>query len=78
MKPVRFVKMHGAGNDFVLVDDRDGDFGSKTQTAVKLFQQAAGLEATGIADSATLTRMYADDAPTTEYAQVTPTPPPAS
>ena len=26
MKPVRFVKMHGAGNDFVLVDDRDGDF----------------------------------------------------
>ena len=61
-----------------LLDDRDGDFGSKTQTAVKLFQQAAGLEATGIADSATLTRMYADDAPTTEYAQVTPTPPPAS
>ena len=23
---VRFVKMHGAGNDFILVDDRDGAF----------------------------------------------------
>lgn len=26
MKTVRFVKMHGAGNDFILVDDRDGSF----------------------------------------------------
>ena len=26
MKTVHFVKMHGAGNDFVLVDDRDGQF----------------------------------------------------
>ena len=57
-----------------LLDDRDGAFGSKTQTAVKLFQQAAGLEATGIADSQTLQRLYAEDAPRTEYAQVTPTP----
>ena len=57
-----------------LLDDRDGAFGSKTQTAVKLFQQAAGLEATGIADSATLQKLYAEDAPRTEYAQATPTP----
>lgn len=57
-----------------LLDDRDGAFGSKTQTAVKLFQQAAGLQATGIADSETLTRLYADDAPRTEYAQATATP----
>ena len=57
-----------------LLDDRDGAFGSKTQTALKLFQQAAGLEATGIADSETLTRLYAEDAPRTEYAQATPTP----
>ena len=26
MKKIRFVKMHGAGNDFILVDDRDGTF----------------------------------------------------
>jgi len=57
-----------------LLDDRDGAFGSKTQTAVKLFQQAAGLEATGIADNDTQQRLYADDAPRTEYAQATPTP----
>ena len=26
MKTLPFVKMHGAGNDFILVDDRDGSF----------------------------------------------------
>lgn len=61
-----------------LLDDRDGDFGSKTQTAVKLFQQTAGLEATGIADNETLTLMFSDDAPRTEYAQITPSPAPTA
>lgn len=42
----------------------DGDFGGKTRTAVQLFQQTVGLEATGIADVETQTRLYADDAPT--------------
>jgi diaminopimelate epimerase len=26
MNIVRFTKMHGAGNDFILVDDRDDKF----------------------------------------------------
>lgn len=41
----------------------DGNFGGKTQTAVKIFQQVAGLPITGIADNATLTALYAEDAP---------------
>lgn len=59
-----------------LLDDRDGNYGSKTQTAVKKFQTDAGLEVTGIADSKTLEIMYSDAAPTTDYAQITPTPAP--
>ena len=57
-----------------LTSDRDGDYGTKTQTAVKLFQSYVGLEPTGIADSETLARLYADDAPMTDYAQMTPPP----
>ena len=59
-----------------LLDDRDGAFGKNTQTAVKMFQRAANLEVTGIADNQTLQLLYSDDAPKTEYAQVTPTPAP--
>lgn len=59
-----------------LLDDRDGAFGNKTQTAVKMFQQAVGLEPNGIADNATLTALYAEDAPRTMYAQPTATPAP--
>jgi len=60
-----------------LNDDRDGNFGTKTQTAVKTFQERAGLEVTGLADNATLTLMYSDDAP---YAPgvTTPTPKPTA
>lgn len=57
-----------------LLDDRDGTFGNKTQTAVKAFQQAAGLPVTGIADSETQALLYSDDAPRTKYAQATPKP----
>jgi len=54
-----------------LQDARDGAFGGKTQTAVKMFQQVAGLEITGIADAETLAALYAEDAPRTDLAQPT-------
>jgi len=57
-----------------LNDDRDGVFGSKTQTAVKKFQETAGIEASGIADNATQQALYADDAP---FAPGAATPSPA-
>lgn len=51
-----------------MTEAADGDFGSKTQTAVKIFQQVAGLTVNGIADSDTLNAMYADDAPRADLA----------
>lgn len=42
----------------------DGDYGSTTAAAVKLFQAEAGLTADGAADSETLQAMYKNDAPT--------------
>ncbi len=41
----------------------DADYGSITTSAVKLFQTAAGLSATGKADPATLKKLYSNDAP---------------
>ena len=41
----------------------DGDFGSKTETAVKDFQNKAGLTADGVAGQATQKKIYASDAP---------------
>ena len=58
-----------------FTDVRDGDFGALTQTAVKQFQQAAGLTVTGMADPETLEAIYAEDAPRTG-AKVTPAPTP--
>lgn len=64
-----------------LNDDRDGSFGGKTQTALKAFQERAGIEATGIADSNTQNILYSDNAPyaagvasPTPAAQATPEP----
>lgn len=59
-----------------LQGDRDGAYGSKTQTAIKLFQKTAGMPETGIADSETQARLYSDDAPYAPGA-TTPTPVPA-
>ena len=41
----------------------DGDFGNKTKTAVQLFQKAAGMETSGIADVETQLALFAEDAP---------------
>lgn len=40
----------------------DGDFGEKTRDALKEFQAANGLPDTGIADTATLNRLFSDEA----------------
>ena len=46
-----------------LSSGADGDFGGKTEAAVKMFQQACGLEANGVAAPETLNALYAADAP---------------
>ena len=43
-----------------LDDTIDGNFGGNTQTAVKLFQSAVGMEETGIADPAMQAALFAD------------------
>ena len=42
----------------------DGDYGSTTAAAVRLFQSAAGITTTGTADNATIRALYRADAPT--------------
>ena len=41
----------------------DGDYGSTTASAIKLFQTAAGGSATGVDDSATIRALYSTSAP---------------
>ena len=48
-----------------LSGSADGAYGENTETAVKAFQRAAGLNQTGICDVETATRMKAGDAPKT-------------
>ena len=45
-----------------LTGSADGDFGGKTETALKAFQAANGLEETGIATDADTAALYADTA----------------
>ena len=49
MKKIRFVKMHGAGNDFILVDDRDGTFPSHDNLRIAaLAERRTGISCEGI------------------------------
>ena len=53
----------------------DGDYGSLTAAAVKLFQMAGGLHSDGLAGAETQTLLFSDGAPRNPYAAVTPAPP---
>ncbi len=58
-----------------LTGKADGDFGAKTEDAVKAFQREAGLSADGIATSAVQEAIYAPDAPANpNAATATPAP----
>ena len=48
MKPIRFVKMHGAGNDFVLVDDRDGGFPCEHRLIAAMATRPGGIGCEGV------------------------------
>ena len=44
----RFVKMHGAGNDFVMIDDRDGTFPAEKATLAAIGTRGTGVGCEGI------------------------------
>ena len=45
---VRFAKMHGAGNDFVLIDDRGGRFPCRREVLAALGARGTGVGCEGI------------------------------
>ena len=45
---IRFVKMHGAGNDFVLIDDRDGAFPVDPRRIAAIGARGTGVGCEGI------------------------------
>ena len=45
---IRFAKMHGAGNDFVLVDDRDGAFPCDRRVLAAIGARGTGVGCEGI------------------------------
>ena len=45
---VRFAKMHGAGNDFVLIDERDGTFPCRREVLAALGARGTGVGCEGI------------------------------
>ena len=48
MKKIHFTKMHGAGNDFVLVDDRDGSFPERGSLIAALAADHTGISCEGV------------------------------
>src|SRR5712692_5713863 len=45
---LRFTKMNGAGNDFVLVDNRSGELRLRKEQVVKLCDRHRGVGADGV------------------------------
>lgn len=45
---IRFAKMHGAGNDFVLIDDRDGAFPRRREILAAIGARGTGVGCEGI------------------------------
>ncbi len=48
MNKIRFTKMHGAGNDFVLVDDRDGSFPERGNLIAAMAADHTGISCEGV------------------------------
>ena len=48
MKKIRFTKMHGAGNDFVLVDDRDETFPERGSLIAAMAADHTGIGCEGV------------------------------
>lgn len=45
---IRFTKMHGAGNDFVMIDDRDGRFPEDWRRLAALAARGTGIGCEGV------------------------------
>lgn len=45
---VKFTKMHGAGNDFVMIDDRDGVFPEDCRRIAAMSARATGIGCEGV------------------------------
>ena len=45
---MRFAKMHGAGNDFIMVDDRDGSFPGDGRRIAALAARRTGIGSEGV------------------------------
>lgn len=48
MRNIPFVKMHGAGNDFVLIDDRDENFPAEARRIALMATRRVGIGCEGV------------------------------
>lgn len=48
MNEIKFVKMHGAGNDFVLIDDREGRFPEDYRRVAAMAMRRTGIGCEGV------------------------------